>query len=238
MILDEMEKIKILRNKMESILKKQKNIGNKEGLKLSKNFMDNEIIPYILPFMNNGKKYRIIRDKNNKKLIKIMNKVYNNIKYEFKNINYVTIKIMSSINAKLNLAENDSDIDIGIMIKGLNKNENIDIEKYTTIIQILNKIGFNFSHIFNPNNINNQYFSFVKIINGIEFEVKIRDLESSKTIIKLHDYLDNKLTNKEITLFTYVKYLLKKYKYVKAYSQFKKILYEWAFYNIKDGFIL
>ena len=213
-------------------------MGNKEGLKLSKNFMDNEIIPYILNFMTNGKKYRIKRDKNNKKLIKIMNKVYNNIKEQLKNINYVTIKIMSSINAKLNLAENDSDIDIGIMINGLNKNKNIDIEKYTTIVQILNKMDFKFSHIFNPNNIDNQYFAFVKIINGVEFEVKIRDLESSKTIMKLHDYLDTKLTNKQITLFTYVKYLLKKYKYEKSYSQFKKILYEWAFYNIKGGFIL
>ena len=188
--------------------------------------------------MTNGKKYRIKRDKNNKKLIKIMNKVYNNIKEQLKNINYVTIKIMSSINAKLNLAENDSDIDIGIMINGLNKNKNIDIEKYTTIVQILNKMDFKFSHIFNPNNIDNQYFAFVKIINGVEFEVKIRDLESSKTIMKLHDYLDTKLTNKQITLFTYVKYLLKKYKYEKSYSQFKKILYEWAFYNIKGGFIL
>ena len=44
MILDEIneiEKIKILNNKMKIIIKKQKNMGNKEGLKLSKNFMDN-----------------------------------------------------------------------------------------------------------------------------------------------------------------------------------------------------
>ena len=132
----------------------------------------------------------------------------------------------------------------GIVVTDLNdKNgQSIDIHKYTQIVQILNKNKFYFNRIMNPHNLLNQYFSFEQPIKGIDFELKIRDYNTSKLIIKLHKFLDTKLTEKQITLLTYAKYLFKQFdkseSNLNSYNTFKSILYNWAFSHIKGGFRL
>jgi hypothetical protein len=234
--IDDINAMKKLTNMMNNTIKKQKTLNNKQGLDLMKKFMETEILPFLSQF-NNAKKYVKYRNKKNKKTLILMKHIHKLLLDEFKDLNFVSIKIMSSINAKLNLAENDSDVDFGIIIDGLNIGDHIDMAKYTQVVEKLINLKFKFTNIFNPTNINNQYFSFEKKINNIEFECKIRDLTTSKTIMKLHDFLDNNLTNEQITLFTYAKYLCKKYN-KKTYDKFKKILYEWAFSHIKGGFVM
>ena len=238
------KKLVTFSKKMSNIIDKQKNLDNVNGLKLAKKFMIDETLPFLEQFIDDAEKYRKKRDKNNVKLVKVMKYQLKVIKEQFKKLDYVKVILMSSIGAKLNLAEGESDIDFGIVVTGLNnKNgKSIDLNKYTNIVQILTQNKFKFTNIFNPDNLSNQYFSFEKEIKEIEFELKVRDYDASKSIIALHKFLDTKLTSNQITLFTYAKYLFKqfdkKYPNEKSYNKFKSILYQWAFSNIKGGFIL
>lgn len=230
--------------KMSDIIDKQKNMSTINGLQLAKTFMVDEILPFFEQFIDDATEYRKKRDKHNVKLVKLMKHQLGCITKQFNKLDYVKVILMSSIGAKLNLAERDSDIDFGIVVTGLNNEDgkSIDMNKYTNIVQILTQNKFTFTHIVNPDNCSNQYFSFEKEISGIEFELKVRDYDASKSILALHKFLDTKLTSKQITLFTYAKYLFKKFdeKYPneKTYNKFKSILYQWGFSSIKGGFIL
>jgi hypothetical protein len=229
--------------KMSNIIDKQKNMNTVNGVKLVKKFMTDETLPFLEQFIDDATEYRKKRDKNNVKLVKLMKYQLEYITEQFNKLDYVKVILMSSIGAQINLAEGESDIDFGIVVTGLNKDDkSIDMDKYTNIVQILTQNKFTFTHIVNPDNLSNQYFSFEKEINGIEFELKVRDYEASKSILALHKFLDTKLTSKQITLFTYAKYLFKqfdkKYPNKKSYNKFKSILYQWGFSNIKGGFIL
>ena len=237
------DKIVLFHTKMTHIMDEQKNMNDSDSLKSTKIFMNDEVFPFLEQFMNEAIAYRKKRDKRNIKLIKLMKSQYKSISNKLKKLKYVQVIIMSSIAARLNLATNDSDIDFGIVVNDLNnKNgKSIDIHKYTQIVQILNKNKFYFSGILNPDNLSNQYFSFEQKIKGIDFELKIRDYNASKPVIELHKFLDTKLTEKQITLLTYAKYLFKQFDKNNSnfsYNKFKSILYNWAFSYIKGGFKL
>jgi hypothetical protein len=206
-------------------------------------FMEEEVFPFLKQFKKDAGEYREKRDENNVKLFELMEAQYKFVSCILSGLEYVKVEVMSSINAKLNLADNDSDIDFGIIVDGLNNGHNgcINIDKYTKVAQILTNNGFMFTGILHPSVISNQYFSFEKKINGIEFELKIRDNEASQSVIKLHKFLDTELEQEHITLFTYAKYLFKKFdeSHKKgAYNKFKGILYNWAFSNVEGGFKL
>ena len=100
--------------KMTHIMDKQKDMNDKDSLKLIKTFMNDEVFPFLEQFIHDATKYRKRRDKKNVKLMKLMKSQYKIISNQLKKLNYVQVIIMSSIGARLNLAENDSDIDFGI----------------------------------------------------------------------------------------------------------------------------
>lgn len=230
-----------LNARMRFFIDDQPNHAN--GLLYMRQRMNGEVLPFLKMFISEAVAYRAIRDANNVELVKLMNVEHTKISSALANLGYVRTQIMSSIGARLNLAEADSDIDIGALTTGLN-NENgtsIDVCKFTDIAKILTELGFEFHHVFNPDNFSNQYYSFEKVINGIEFEVKVRDLGATQTILALHQFLDNELSDEEITLFTYAKFLFKKFDKEfpgsQSYVKFKKVLYEWAFSQVEGGFV-
>lgn len=235
------EKLHFLNGRMRFFIDDQRN--HVDGLKYMRQCMNNEMLPVLKTFYHEASEYRILRDTNNIEMVKLMNREYEKITLALSPLEYVSTQIMSSIGAKLNLAEADSDIDIGILVKDLNINSgtSIDTDKFNSIVQILTSLDFEFSHIFNPDNFSNQYYSFQKVINGVEFEAKIRDFDATFSILALHNYLDTQLSDDEITLFTFAKYLFKQFDKQfpgsKSYVKFKKILYEWAFACVKGGFI-
>jgi hypothetical protein len=75
---------------------------------------------------------------------------------------------------------------------------------------------------------------------GIECEVKIRNLDKCKALVALHDKL-NSLKKSEAIFWTYNKYLVKEWskkndKY--TYELFKMILFHTYFNGVKGAFIL
>lgn len=202
--------------------------------------MINQILPILRLIKEDATKYVKIRDIFNEKIRGIPEKVMSDINKEINKeiINEITNKqvnikidmqIMSSYASKTNLID-ESDIDIGLLIDQMND------EKLNIIDQVLKKCDFKFVKIMHQmGSIYNRYHVYNKIVDGIDIEIKVRDLEKTQTILELHKYLDTKLTEEETTLFTYGKYLLKN---TVEYDRFKMLIYNYAFFNLENYFFL
>jgi hypothetical protein len=147
------------------------------------------------------------------------------------------------LNAKLNLI-GESDIDIGLLVDGLNNADgslNIELFKQIKLV-IESNTHFVFDSAFNEGNPCNRYYSFVKMVDDIEIELKVRDKMTSQTMLKLHNYLDNVLDDGSKVLITYAKFLLKRYEKEHetnySYKKFKQIIYEAGFSHVDGGFLM
>jgi hypothetical protein len=225
-----------------------------ECVERQKEFLDNEsalkymneciqlILKELRAFTDCADIYRLERDKKNIHLFEIMDDVVVQLNTMFSDSTNIMVKPMSSICARLNLI-NESDIDIGLLVTNLDQSDGtIDPFTYANISAMLESHGFLFDHSFNKDVPSNRYFSFIKFIDGAEVEVKVRDHEKSNVVLELHEYLDTRLTNEQITLYTYGKYLFKQLDKTddshRSYGKFKKMIYESAFSHIKGGFVL
>jgi hypothetical protein len=113
-----------------------------------------------------------------------------------------TYSVASSYSAKMNLI-GESDIDYFILFKPLTT------EKIIRISQLLERYNFKFDKARNLDKVDNVYYIYSQIIDDIEVEVKVRDLYYSRSVVALHDYIDNKLDKDTKILLTYAKYQLK-----------------------------
>jgi hypothetical protein len=209
-----------------------------DALQFMKNEMDNTLMPMMRQFNEEAAIFRIERDQQNVPIEELARQEIAKLCELFGGDNRVSIKHMSSFFARLNLP-GESDVDIGLCINGFNDEKGeIDKEYYEKIVNMLNGLKYEHSHDFNPEDPSNRYFSFEQIIDDIEFEVKVRDYETTLVFLRLHDQLDNHLTEEQITLYTYMKYLLSRDKNDKTtYKYFKKILYESAFCGVEGAFV-
>ena len=204
------------------------------------NFIEQQTTDILLPltselFLCEASKYFEKREEYNKNIKLLMNNELKLIKDIFNDI-AAHIAIMSSVNAGTNLL-GFSDVDIGICVEKLNTDDdNLDNYLFTIIKNKLIDCGYKENKVFNENNPKNRYFPFTKKIGDQEFEVKVRDLKTSQTIIKLHEYLDNKLSEERQMLYTYLKFLTFENKEI--YKKLKKIIYESAFSHIDGGFVM
>lgn len=204
-----------------------------DALKFINNELINVIFPSIAKYKNEAIEYYDKRNKFNVKIEDVADKCISELKNNIKVPFNISIVITSSYSAKINVM-NSSDIDVSILV------ESLDEHKLFTIIGMLNKIGYKFSHIRNPNAKHNKYYSFIKFIDDVEIEVKVRDSELSKPVIELHNYLDTQLTEDQRISITFIKYMLyqlQKMNKDRGYEYFKKLMYEAFFYYIKDGFL-
>lgn len=212
-----------------------------DGLKLMNDVLYQQIKPVVRQhFIDSATSYRTKRDEQNIKLFNLMNRMNTELEQLFIG-QPVQVKPMSSLCAKMNLLK-ESDIDFGILITDLNdSNGKVNTKLYNQITEILTNNKFVFSHIFNPTIDDNRYFSFVKFIDGIEIEAKVRDYQTTLHVLELHNWLDTQLSEDDITLFTYIKYLLKIYDSENNtiyYKKFKKVLYEAMFFCVNGQFLL
>lgn len=205
---------------------------NKTGLKYINKMMTGKVLEYLEKnFKAEAKKYILKRDNENKKIKK---QVDNTIKFFEKNINEKTTgincvyKLMSSYQAGLNLLK-ESDIDVGCLVNDLD-----DIKLFKLTLEFM-KYGFVPTTMYvNKYDQKNKYFSFEKDINGISFEIKVRDAKYSATIVKLDEMVEKKLSPKQKCYYTYAKYITKNtdgYKYIKLF------IAESVFYYIKDSYM-
>jgi len=168
-----------------------------------------------------------------------------NFKYDY----IKNIIPMSSLCAGLNLIT-ESDIDFGLLIQDLNTpTHTIDYDKFNNVKETLLENGYIYSMAFNETNYKNRYFSFIKYINEndannntkIEIEIKVRDYDTAQSLVKLHNILDNNLSETQKKYYTYMKYICKNLdktnKGYKYYAKIKKIIYEAHWVGIENAFV-
>ena len=189
-------------------------------------------VPSILSIINKDEATEYVkrRDVKNEEIKELPGKIISNIGKILEETKYdITLRIMSSYNARLNLID-ESDIDIGVLIKDL------DAGKLTNIHALLLKDGYTHTKIVNPQDEKKKYYCYEKVVDGVEIEIKVRDFDHTQIIVKLHDYLDNDLTEDERIIFTYAKFMLKSDKIL--YKYMKMIIYAYASYYIPNAPLL
>jgi hypothetical protein len=219
---------------LEKLDEDAKKMDTKSALEYVNKEVTTKLLPELKKWDLEANKYTEERDKQNEDIQKLANHTTTILRNELEKLNFTTsVKLMSSLTAKTNLI-GESDIDIAILVK------NLDEDKLFQIIKKLEGQGYRFDYIFNANKIDNKYYSFIKTVDGIPIEVKVRDLDFSLPIVQLHDYLDSKLTNEERRIITFAKYKLKELSKILRnhiiYMRFKKIIYEGYFYYIPNNF--
>lgn len=228
--------------------------NNETALKYINTKIKNVIFPYLLNIEKEAIKYIIERDKQNEQIKPKVKNIIDKIKKQISDLSLkrdfripmlglndlslvqpydIKIIMMSSYGAGLNLI-NDFDIDVGLLVKNFDNNSLREINKF------LKEQGYKYTGLTNPTNIKNCYYSYQKIIDGLQVEIKIRDMDYSEIIVDLHNFLDNNLTSRERALLTYAKYILKKNNCITGYINIKKLIYEYGFScsNIEKGFLL
>jgi hypothetical protein len=171
------------------------------------------------------KEYWNLRNAYNLKIKKDILNELNNLKQLF--IDH-DVKLMSSYSANTNLL-NSSDIDIGIIVDGLT---DVLIQE---IDRILVQYGYKFEKKMNEYYCYNRFINIDGII--VEIEVKVRNLNESLTIIRLHNYLDTMCDEKQKMIYTYLKYKLFNLKkiYPRAYTFIKMLFYNMGLLKINPN---
>jgi hypothetical protein len=190
-----------------------------------------------ITYYDKAKQYYIKRTKGDKKLKKIQSKslkeitkcINNPMCHTKQKINYKLIPA-SSFSAKTNLI-GESDLDILLLVKRITDDDSICLSN------ALGMCDYGLSCVRNSENKDTKHWVFQKYIDKVEIECKLRSYEGFKEILKMHQYTDFGMTQKEKILATYTKYLLKKYS-PKNYEKFKMIYYCNAGYHGKTKKLL
>jgi len=237
------EFVKKLANELQKIYTTTnfKNNNVNEELNMLVKKFDQSVLPILEEEIDKATEYYSKREEYSNKTVDPVNdkvkKIIEDIKNEYKNFynDELTYTVASSYSAKMNLI-GESDIDYFILFKPLTS------ERLINISQLLQKYNFKFDKVHNKDKVNNIYYVYQQIIDGIEVEMKVRDLYYSRSVVALHEYTDNKLDQHLKILFTYAKYQLKleskQDKSFKGYDMFKTIFYNYCFKDIDDAFYI
>lgn len=190
-----------------------------------KTYVDNVLFPSVQAiYPDEIERYCNSRDKIRPSLMKIKQEVEEMLNQLFKNFGHdIKIIFMSSVGSHTNLLgpEDDllrgSDIDFGIVV-----NDNLTDDLVAKITTLLEKEGFVRKHAQNISS----YISLEKDVSGVEIEVKIRSFVTSKSIINLHNFLDNLNLQTQRTI-TYIKYLTQSNP--QLYSLAKSLIFTWGY---------
>jgi hypothetical protein len=145
--------------------------------------------------------YRTSVDNISKKLTKIQDNVLTVLKE--KKLNVIPA---SSFSAGVNLI-GDSDIDIVVLVSG--HRDSIEAAKGTyNATSIVESLGFKYVETRNAEWPNMIHYVYNKFIEGVEVEVKIRNSDDFNGFIKIHNFLDNTVTQDEKIYWTYARKLV------------------------------
>lgn len=223
----------VISEQLRETVKYSMTLSHSTGLKYINNYYYNILLPSLDKYSIAACSYAELRDKSNARVENVSLIAINELKKEFGE--FVEFIITSSFRSGLNLID-ESDIDISATVDSLND------DKLQMISQRLIKLGYKYTYIINANEPRSLYYAFSKWVDGIEIEVKVRDMINSSAIIKLHKYLDSQITILEKALLTYGKLKLKALSKLGddnlGYKCLKKIIYEAYFFYIKEGFML
>lgn len=193
-------------------------------------------------YLTEATEYCIERDIQNKPVNKLLTIELHNLKRKFENCEFRCHILPMTSYPTLNTI-GSSDVDIGLCVENLCQDNFEDNNLIlTTIINGLSESDYVFKELIGYSSEwhdkRNRYIVYSKIVNGVEFEIKIRDYKHTLPIIKLHQKIDNlnsfdenEIEKREI--LTYVKYLLNNEKEAKAI--FKLFIYMSYFDGIKGA---
>jgi hypothetical protein len=198
-------------------------------------------------FKDEAEKYYTKRKDGDKKFDEIqeiayteLNNIFKDAKlikaFEEKNLEIGKVEIhkTSSVASKTHVI-GESDIDFTICI-GTELVVAKFEEYYKTIgDHFLVPLGFTYHKLYDSTKEEEKYQVFTKKIDGIEIEAKIRNLGAFGSLLKYHNYMNDKLEDDKRIYITYIKYLLSKPKKLKQYSKFKWIMMEFGFFNAGVG---
>ena len=233
--------------KVNSELEKIYNSTNFENLNIQEELgilhkkFEQDVLSFVKNYTKEAKEFYEKREAYSNKVVDPVNEKVKKIivsltdEYKKKFNDKFTTQVASSYSSKMNLI-GESDIDYFILFKPLTQ------ERLVNMSQLLTKYNFNFDKIMNKDKVDNVYYVYDQVIDGIEVEVKVRDLMYSRNVVALHNYIDNKLDHKLKVLLTYAKYQLKlkskEDKSFKGYDMFKTIFYNYCFKDIEDAYFL
>ena len=205
------------------------------------NIFNEKVVSFLEEYTDRANEYYKQREEYSNKNVDPVNEkvkvIIKNIKSEYLKLfnEELTYSVASSYSAKMNLI-GESDIDYFILFKPLTT------DKLIKISQLLEKYNFKFQKIRNSDKVDIVYYVYDQVIDGIEVEVKVRDLMYSRSVVALHNYIDNKLDHNLKVLLTYAKYQLKlkskEDKSFKGYDMFKTIFYNYCFKDIEDAYYI
>lgn len=188
--------------------------------------MEHQIMPILSKYKRAAREYCEERDKKNVQVIAAMNEELNRLQSAFTGVNFTfQLLPMSSVTSGLNLDNGLSDVDFGLCIENFNDGDSNVLSDNQEIVSVVDSIlrsngycpgktiGYEPDWPFPTN----RYRTYLRQLNGVEFEIKVRDLGYTMPLIALHKKLDSDLTQEKKELYTYGKLLL-------ANTDCKKIL--------------
>lgn len=182
-------------------------------------FYDEKFYPGIKDkFLTEASTYCKLRDEACTKMLQIKNSVELELKSTFSDMAGVQVLLMSSVGNRTHthlLAK--SDIDFGILLSPLTPTLKQECQTR------LENSGYVFSKVIY------NYTSYVKIIDQIEIELKIRGATESAHIVRLHEYLDSMPAETQ-QLLAYAK--SETIHDVDLYNKLKAIIYSAAYTRI------
>lgn len=176
-------------------------------------YLNSKLLPTLQNHKSEANVYCEERDSSEVAILFKTIKVIVEIELEmlFKDYPDISVKLMSSYGANLHLQSNKSDIDFGILVKDLTEDK---VKIYGAMLEESLK--------YTCGKKIHGYYSYQKTIFNVDVEVKIRDLDESIDVVKLHAHLDM-LPRSTQNLLAYAKSLVVDNDEI--YYNLKKIIY-------------
>ncbi len=112
-----------------------------------------------------------------------------------------------------------------------------DVEGLEYVKKKMIDLGFEKAETYiNPVVSTNRYYSYVKTLNSIEYEVKVRDKSSTEIIVKMHEKILENITKKQEKYFTYAKFLMKNEDKL-SYKHIKVLIAETYFCDVEGSYL-
>ena len=164
------------------------NKGFNKILDLCKEQFEKKAISYYRTRNKENKKYKIAQKYAMKELKKVF--CLDEVKNKFNYVVKIVVHKTSSYAARTHVL-GESDIDFTICI-----DSKLNVSEFETCYKeigetILTKVGYTYKKCINNTKECECYQVFTKIINGIEIEVKIRDLKAFSSLLRFHKYMNS-----------------------------------------------
>lgn len=174
--------------------------------------------------------YYITNKLDNRKLIRLTNRVINDLTRHFMNFDIdATIILSHALNTNTNLWH-ESPIDVSVFVDNLDNAAAIEIGKKIAAM------NFKYNKLVNPFKPNTTYYSFTIFIEQHEFELRLYNKQECKVMLNLYQYLQTNLSMPEKIAIGYGKKIFAGIS-THALITFQELVFSRYLAEFPDGFI-